>query len=265
MPPPPQDQPPFPWWLVLIAAALAALIVRIHLRMPAHMAAKATGDTDKIFVYGSAVYTLLRLMKYKPAPGETPLLFARRLDRQKALPVQVLPLWRIMAMSHYSRVEPGPAEAARARGDLYPALQAAEPLRKLRFMFIAAFGKNAYTGLDTPLVHEEPKPQYDYTSAVAQKKGQKAAREKRRQAQAQQTAGENVPHRPQPRPPRRKPEAAPTLQGAAAPARRPDRPPRPAPRGKRAKPARPGGGVPTAGADRKRHRRRRAREGGGMP
>ena len=49
------------------------------------------------------------------APGETPLFFARRLDRQKALPVQVLPLWRIMAMSHYSRVEPGPAETARAK------------------------------------------------------------------------------------------------------------------------------------------------------
>lgn len=43
VPPPPQDQPPFPWWLVLIAAAVAALVVRIHLRMPAHMAAKATG------------------------------------------------------------------------------------------------------------------------------------------------------------------------------------------------------------------------------
>lgn len=178
VPPPPQDQPPFPWWLVLIAAAVAALVVRIHLRMPAHMAAKATGESDKIFIYGSAVYALLRLMKYKPAPGETPLFFARRLDRQKALPVQVLPLWRIMAMSHYSRVEPGPAESARARDIFTRLYKPQSPVRKLRFMFAAAFGKGVYTGLDTPLVHEEPKPQYDYTFAVAQKKGLKARKKK---------------------------------------------------------------------------------------
>lgn len=178
VPPPPQDQPPFPWWLVLIAAAVAALVVRIHLRMPAHMAAQATGESDKIFIYGSAVYALLRLMKYKPAPGETPLLFARRLDRQKALPVQVLPLWRIMAMSHYSRVEPGPAESARARDIFTRLYKPQSPVRKLRFMFAAAFGKGVYTGLDTPLVHEEPKPQYDYTFAVAQKKGLKARKKK---------------------------------------------------------------------------------------
>ena len=178
VPPSPQDQPPFPWWLVLIAAAVAALVVRIHLRMPAHMAAKATVESDKIFIYGSAVYALLRLMKYKPAPGETPLFFARRLDRQKALPVQVLPLWRIMAMSHYSRVEPGPAESARARDIFTRLYKPQSPVRKLRFMFAAAFGKGVYTGLDTPLVHEEPKPQYDYTFAVAQKKGLKARKKK---------------------------------------------------------------------------------------
>lgn len=184
VPPPPQDQPPFPWWLVLIAAALAALIVRIHLRMPAHMAAKTASDTDKIFVYGSAVYTLLRLMKYKPAPGETPLLFARRLDRQKALPVQVLPLWRIMAMSHYSRVEPGPAETARAKDIFTRLYKPQSPVRKLRFMLTVAFGKNGYTSLDTPLMHEEPKPQYDYASAVAQKKGQKGRKIKSKKGQS---------------------------------------------------------------------------------
>lgn len=51
-------------------------------------------------------------------------------------------------------------------------------MRKLRFMFAAAFGKGVYTGLDTPLVHEEPKPQYDYTFAVTQKKGPKARKKK---------------------------------------------------------------------------------------
>ena len=220
VPPPPEDQPPFPWWLVLIVAALAALIVRIHLRMPAHMAAKATGDTDKIFVYGSAVYTLLRLMKYKPAPGETPLFFARRLDRQKALPVQVLPLWRIMAMSHYSRVEPGPAETARAKDVFSRLYKLQSPLRKLRFMFAVAFGKGAYTGLDTPLMHEEPKPQYDYASAVAQKKGKKGrkAKEKRKQAQPRKQPKKQPKHSKATPPAAGKPQGpAPRRQAPAEP------------------------------------------------
>ena len=205
---------------MLIVAALAALIVRIHLRMPAHMAAKATGDTDKIFVYGSAVYTLLRLMKYKPAPGETPLFFARRLDRQKALPVQVLPLWRIMAMSHYSRVEPGPAETARAKDVFSRLYKLQSPLRKLRFMFAVAFGKGAYTGLDTPLMHEEPKPQYDYASAVAQKKGKKGrkAKEKRKQAQPRKQPKKQPKHSKSTPPAARKPQRpAPRPQAPAEP------------------------------------------------
>ena len=55
--------------------------------------------------------------------------------------MQVLPLWRIMAMSHYSRVEPGPAESARARDIFTRLYKPQSPVRKLRFMFAAAFGK----------------------------------------------------------------------------------------------------------------------------
>ena len=215
-PPPPEDQPPFPWWLLVLVAALAALIVRIRLRMPMRMAARAATDADRIFVYGSAAYTLLKLMKYKPAPGETPLLFARRLDRQKALPAQVLPLWRMMAMSHYSRVEPGPAEAARARDAFLRLYKPQSPLRKLRFMFAAAFGKGCYTSLDTPLVHEEPKPQYDYAAKVAQKKGKKHGKK---------PAGQKAPK-----------AAAPKKKKAAAPKKKeapPSAPPRPPQAGKR--------------------------------
>ena len=205
-PPPPEDQPPFPWWLLVLVAALAALIVRIRLRMPMRMAARAATDADRIFVYGSAAYTLLKLMKYKPAPGETPLLFARRLDRQKALPAQVLPLWRMMAMSHYSRVEPGPAEAARARDAFLRLYKPQSPLRKLRFMFAAAFGKGCYTSLDTPLVHEEPKPQYDYAAKVAQKKGKKHGKK---------PAGQKAPKAAAPK---KKKAAAPKKKEAPSPA-----------------------------------------------
>lgn len=182
VPPPPQDDPPFPWWWLLLLAAAAALIVRICLRRPDRVASKLGSDAEKIFVYGSAAYTLLGLMKYKPGPGETPLLFARRIDRQKALPVQILPLWRMMAVSHYSRRQPGPDETARARDIFNRLYKPQNPLRKLRFLLTAAFGKSCYTSLDTKVVCEEAKPQYDYAAAVAGKKGkkEKKKREKKR-------------------------------------------------------------------------------------
>ena len=104
---PNDDPPPFPWWLLLIAAAIAGLAVRVHLRMPDRVAKKKDTDTDRLFVYGSACATLVRLNGRKPGPGETPMLFARRMDRQKAFPVGITPLWRMMALVDYGGMEAG--------------------------------------------------------------------------------------------------------------------------------------------------------------
>ncbi|MEG0995436.1 MAG: hypothetical protein RSH26_00585, partial [Clostridia bacterium] len=79
---PPPDQPPFPWWILLMLAAAAAVTVRMHLRMPDQMIKKQQTDQQKLFIYGSATYALLKLLKRKPRPGETPLRFARRMDKQ---------------------------------------------------------------------------------------------------------------------------------------------------------------------------------------
>ena len=149
------------WWLMGLLS-LAALIARIVLRMPDRVAARQGTDAEKIFVYGSAAFTVMRLNKRAPAPGETPLLFARRMDRQKAFPTPVLPLWRMMAMSHYSRVEPGPEHTARARECFWRLYKPQRPLKKLRFMLAAAFGKGCYTCLDTPMAHVEPEKRYTY-------------------------------------------------------------------------------------------------------
>ena len=171
------DKPPFPWWWLLLAAALAALIARIVLRMPDRVAARQGTDAEKIFVYGSAAFTVMRLNKRAPAPGETPLLFARRMDRQKAFPTPVMPLWRMMAMSHYSRVEPGPEHTARARECFWRLYKPQRPLKKLRFMLLAAFGKDCYTSLDTPMPHVEPEKRYTY-AFKQEAKGKKARGQK---------------------------------------------------------------------------------------
>lgn len=84
---PDQKDPPSPWlWLLLLLlAAVAAVCVRIFLRMPDRMAKKQQNVSDQIFLYGSAAYTLMKLTGRTPRKGETPLRFARRMDKQRAL------------------------------------------------------------------------------------------------------------------------------------------------------------------------------------
>ena len=100
--------------------------------------------------------TLMKLTGRTPRKGETPLRFARRMDKQRAFAVPVTPLWRMMALSNYSRLEPTEKLAGQAR-DIFNALYKPQGLWvKLRFMLAAGFGKNCYRSLDTELVHQEP-------------------------------------------------------------------------------------------------------------
>ena len=122
---PDQKDPPSPWlWLLLLLlAAVAAVCVRIFLRMPDRMAKKQQNVSDQIFLYGSAAYTLMKLTGRTPRKGETPLRFARRMDKQRAFAVPVTPLWRMMALSNYSRLEPTEKLAGQAR-DIFTSLKA---------------------------------------------------------------------------------------------------------------------------------------------
>ena len=155
--PDPKDPPsPWLWLLLLLLAALAAAGVRIYLRMPDRMVKKQQSVQDKIFLYGCAAYTLMQLTGYTPRKGETPLRFARRMDKQKAFAVPVTPLWRMMALSNYSRLEPTEKLVTQAR-DIFNALYKPQRLWvKLRFMLAAGFGKRCYHSLDTELIHQEP-------------------------------------------------------------------------------------------------------------
>ena len=161
---------PFPWLWLLLAALIIAVIVRVLLRTPDRIAAKHTDDLARIFLYGNACYAILKLIKRTPRGGETPMVFARRMERQKALPVSIVPLWRMMAMSNYSRAIPGPEQSARAR-EVFHKLYAKQKLfTKLRFLSWAAFGKGLYSCLDTQVQHEEIVDQYSYAAVQARKK-----------------------------------------------------------------------------------------------
>jgi len=173
-----------PWvWLFCLLFLLALLIaasVRIALRMPDRIASKKDTAQERIFVYGNAVYALLMLTKHTPRGGETPVLFATRMDRRKALPAPILPLWRMMALSNYSQSEPGPEQVIRARETFWQMYRKQKLWTKLRFMCWVGFGRRCYQCLDTPVKHEEVTSKYSFADVLLRKQGkkkhQKAAR-----------------------------------------------------------------------------------------
>ncbi len=158
----PSDDAPDPpqnhwWWIaLLVAAAGVALRMRIQARSPGRLASKATSEKDKIFIYGNAVNTLLKLRGRTPKQGETPLLFARRMDNVHFLPEPILPLWRMMALSNYSRRQPTQEQTQKAKDTFTKVYKKQRWFTRLRFQLTAAFGKRCYTGLDTVVEHVEP-------------------------------------------------------------------------------------------------------------
>ena len=171
-----EPPPPFPWWWLLAAVVvIAALTARVAARMPDAVAGRQKSERDKLFVYGSATSQLIRLLKRKPAPGETPLLFARRMDKAKAFPAPILPLWRMMALSNYSRMKPGADQTARAKETFLRMYKPQRGWVKLRFLARVAFDRGFYGALDTRVEHVEPVRAYAYQFKLKNQSGGKPA------------------------------------------------------------------------------------------
>ena len=207
----PQDDPEqpekddFPWWMVLLLAAIAAVTARIVMRSPDRIANRKTEDLEKIFVYGNAAYAIMKLRKRTPRPGETPMAFARRMDRQKAFPSPILPLWRLMAMSNYSPAQPGAEQAAQAKAVFHRLYRSQRLLTRLRFTLWAAFGKGCYTCLDTQVPHEQPVSPYSYAQQVERKNAGKGRKGKKKPAATDHSAYQPDPNRPRPAMPQPEP------------------------------------------------------------
>ena len=185
--PPEDDKPNLSWlWWLLLLAALAALIIRMILRTPDRVASQHKEIRDQLFIYGNAAAQVLRMRGYKVQPGETPMLFARRMDNLRAGSVSIMPLWRAMTLSHYSRRKPTQQLTQQAR-EIFQSLYKPQPIFvKLRFLLAAAFGKNFYRMLETPVVHEEPKKLYQLPVPKEPKKGKQKSQPSPVAGQAQQ-------------------------------------------------------------------------------
>ena len=212
-----EDDDPFKWWILLVLLAVAAAIARIVMTRPDRVAARARDDLERIFVYGGAAFALMKLRKRTPRPGETPVAFARRLDRQKAFDVPVLPLWRLMALSNYSPAKPGSEQSAKAK-EVFHALYRSQPLMtRLRFALWAAFGKGCYTCLDTQLRHEEIVSQYSYADQVERKNAKAGRKAKKKAERPSDDAYKPDPNRPRPVAPAPEPENEPATETTPKP------------------------------------------------
>ncbi|MCE5344419.1 MAG: hypothetical protein LLF96_12675 [Eubacteriales bacterium] len=147
---------PFPWLWLLAAAALAALGTRIALRTPERVAKRQTSERDRIFIYAAAVRQLLIFAKRAPKNGETPLAFAHRIDGVHAFPTPIMPLWRLLVLSHYSHLELEPEQTRSAREVFHKGYQGSSVFRRVRFLFAAAFNSRFYHVLETPTLHDRP-------------------------------------------------------------------------------------------------------------
>jgi len=151
-----QNPNDFPWWALIAAAAAIALTVRVALRSPDAVAKRAATPKDQIFVYGAAVQRLLMYAKRTPRNGETPLVFARRVDSVRVFPAPITPLWRMLALSNYSRMEPTAEQAKKAAETFHQVFKGSHVLRRIRFRLRAAFDPRFYHSLETPAPRHEP-------------------------------------------------------------------------------------------------------------
>ncbi len=256
---PPQEDKPRDWnwlWWLVLAAAVALLVTRMVQRTPARVAAKQPSVQDQLFVYGNAAAQVLRMRGQRVQPGETPMLFARRMDKlQAGGNVAITPLWRAMTLSNYSRRNPTQKLAQQAQ-EIFQGLYRPQPFYvKLRFLFAAAFKKDFYRMLETQLQHEEPKRLYELPSAkdgkakpkkpfgkkppAAPKGEAQKQRQQQEDAEIDQTVQDSLAKKPEPAsvstaeraiPAQKRPELSPAGRlGAkpAAPEARPSVPPQP--------------------------------------
>lgn len=158
-PPPdiqPETPPDIPWLWIGLALLAALLTARILSRMPDRVVKRLRTEQEKIFIYGAAVQRLLQYARRAPHNGETPLAFARRVDSVRVFPTPIAPLWRLLALSNYSRLVLAPEHTRRARDTYRMVFKGSHALRKMRFALAAAFDPRFYRALDTPAPHDKP-------------------------------------------------------------------------------------------------------------
>ena len=99
------NRPPFPWWLLILLAA-AGIGCRGWMTSPAFREKRAKTEEKRFDLWAGEVTELLRAEHLERRNGETPMAFARRVDRTGLFSESVTPAGECLSLIRYSRAVP---------------------------------------------------------------------------------------------------------------------------------------------------------------
>ena len=107
----------FSWllWLIPFLLILLLIVWRIRMTSPTIRDRHAASEGDRFEIWVQELSELLRSEGLIRSPGETPMSFARRVDRSPRFSVSVLPCGECLSLIHYSRVQPLESDTALLR------------------------------------------------------------------------------------------------------------------------------------------------------
>lgn len=125
------------WWillaLLLLAAGAWAVLRRLRASDPRRMAAGAKGGAAKLLIWYRALLTLLEEQGQAPAPGETPMQFARRLKQAGLSGEELIYVTEQLTLCSYAHKKSA-ASAVQQAEAAYDRLQAQfKPLERARW------------------------------------------------------------------------------------------------------------------------------------
>ena len=98
--------PSFLWWLLVAAVICAAAGLRMLFTSPLFREKRAGREEERFDIWTEEIAKLLRAEGFERENGETPLSFARRIDRSCRFSESVLPAGECLSAIRYSRARP---------------------------------------------------------------------------------------------------------------------------------------------------------------
>ena len=117
IPGPPDDNPSggFPWLWLLLLFLPAALVLRIILTDPALREKRADSEEKRFDIWTEEIIRLLAAEGITRSAGESPMAFARRIDRTAAWSLNLQPAGECLSLMRYSKASPIDTDTALMR------------------------------------------------------------------------------------------------------------------------------------------------------
>lgn len=105
----------FPWWILLAAAAAAAAGLRVLMTSPAFRARRARSEAERFEVWEAEIPKMLKAEKLEREKGETPMAFARRVDKSGAFSESLTPAGECLYQIRYGGMIPAESDTGLMR------------------------------------------------------------------------------------------------------------------------------------------------------